>query len=92
MVAWLVVSLTATQLLFVRHGLIKEIPLIHEDYFHGRLETADQELGQVTITIGIGSDDVSITRAVFRPQILKPHVKFRPYMERQRNLRNDTAG
>jgi DNA repair exonuclease SbcCD ATPase subunit len=49
----------------------KEIPLIDADYFHGRLEPVDQDLAQVTITIGVGKDDISITRALYRPRILR---------------------
>lgn len=56
-------------------GVIRETPLIHEDYFHGRLEPADQDLAQVTITLGIGADEVSITRALYRPQILRLYHK-----------------
>lgn len=53
------------------NGVAKETPLIDEDYFHGRLEPADQELAQVTVTIGVGEDEISITRALYRPQILR---------------------
>jgi len=56
-------------------GIKKEVPLIDEDYFHGRLEPGDQDLAQVTITIGVGMDEVSITRALYRPQILRLHHK-----------------
>jgi DNA repair exonuclease SbcCD ATPase subunit len=52
-------------------GLEREIPLINEDYFHGRLDPEDQELAQVSVTFGIGKDEFAITRALFRPQILR---------------------
>jgi len=49
----------------------KDVPLIDEDYFHGRLEPADQDLAQVTITVGIGDDEIIITRSLYRPRIVR---------------------
>jgi hypothetical protein len=50
---------------------VEEIPLIDEEYFHGRLDLADQDLAQVTITIGANKDEITISRALDRPRILR---------------------
>jgi DNA repair exonuclease SbcCD ATPase subunit len=50
-------------------------PLIEEDYFQGRLEPRDYDPAQVKLTIGIGKDEIRITRALERPSIRKLAVR-----------------
>jgi len=52
-----------------------EVPLVHEGYFKGRIETKDQDYAEVTLTIGIDKSVISITRALYRSRILEVIVK-----------------
>jgi hypothetical protein len=51
------------------------VPLVDEDYFKGRIETKDQDRAKVTLTIGVEKHEIIVTRALYRPRILKLVVK-----------------
>ena len=59
----------------VRTGKIESTPLINRDYFTGRLKPEDQERAKVTLTLGIDTKEITITRALFRPRIIRIEAK-----------------
>jgi len=62
---------TSYRKLNVRTGRNEPETPIPKDYFQGRIGVKDQETAQVTITIEIGSLEITITRSLFRPQLNK---------------------
>ncbi len=59
----------------VRTGRIEDVPLIDRDYFVGRLKPEDQERAQVTLAVEVDTKEITISRALFRPRILRFEVK-----------------
>lgn len=55
-------------------GRVDPVTLIDRDYFKGRVEPADQERAQVTLTFGFAEQEITITRALYRPRILRIEV------------------
>ena len=57
------------------NGAKIKLPLVDKEYFQGRLAPRDYNLAKVTVTIGVGKNEISITRALERPQIVGLAVK-----------------
>jgi DNA repair exonuclease SbcCD ATPase subunit len=57
------------------NGSKVRLPLVDKDYFQGRLAPRDYDFAKVTVTIGVGRNEICVTRALERPRILNLTVK-----------------
>jgi chromosome segregation ATPase len=57
------------------NGAKIKLPLVDKEYFQGRLAPRDYNLAKVTVTIGVGTNEISVTRALERPRIIGLAVK-----------------
>ncbi|MSP12339.1 MAG: hypothetical protein EXR62_05205 [Chloroflexi bacterium] len=56
-------------------GRVDSVVLVDKEYFKGRIDPQDQDFAQVMLTIGIGSYDITVTRALYRPRILRLEIQ-----------------
>jgi chromosome segregation ATPase len=57
------------------NGTKVKSPLVDEEYFQGRLDPRDYDRAKVTLTIGVGKSEITVTRALERPRIIDLSVK-----------------
>ena len=54
-----------------RTGKSERIVLVDREYFQGRIQPKDQQLARVILTFQIEKQEISVTRSLYRPAILR---------------------
>ncbi len=62
-------------LLNPKTGKSESVALVETDYFRGRIKPEHEDSAKVTLTLGVEQNEITVTRALFRPRILEFSIR-----------------